>query len=122
MYIEQVTRGDHKGPAWISYVRLSKSGQTVYFSGRALKKYERGMYSDVQTGERYWITGVKKRGTNRHWAGSGKILVSADAVEELKSTKNAEHLQESQYEVVEQPETTDAEIKRFMELENEQAG
>ncbi|WP_219909591.1 hypothetical protein [Flavobacterium magnum] len=37
MYIENKTEGHH-GPAWIGKVEFSKSGQTVYFDNKALKK------------------------------------------------------------------------------------
>jgi hypothetical protein len=30
-----------------------------------------GNYCDVDTDEDFWVSGVKKVGTDRHWAGSG---------------------------------------------------
>ena len=42
-----------------------------------------GNYFDAATGAEYWVSGVRKRGSNRHWAGSGKILVDAAVVPEL---------------------------------------
>jgi hypothetical protein len=72
-------------PAWIAHVEMSRSGQTVYFNGKALKGARRGSpgnYHDLETGEIYWVSGVKKRGGDRHWAGSGEIAIEARAVAE----------------------------------------
>jgi hypothetical protein len=39
---------------------------------------------DVKTGEEYWVSGVKKNGEDRHWAGKGPVHVDADAREEYE--------------------------------------
>ena len=39
-----------------------------------------GNYFDLATGDEYWVSGIKKQGTNRHWAGSGKIAVEKNVV------------------------------------------
>ena len=62
MYIELKTGYTDDGPAWISEVEFSKSGRTAYFSGKAIKHAGRGHYGDKETGENYWISGVKKNG------------------------------------------------------------
>jgi len=36
----------------------------------------------LQTAEEYWVSGVKKSGLDRHWAGSGKVSIQTSAVEE----------------------------------------
>ncbi len=41
-----------------------------------------GNYLDIATGDEYWISGVKKDGADRHWAGSGKIRVDHTVVDE----------------------------------------
>ena len=33
-----------------------------------------GNYVDMETGESFWVSGVKKNGEDRRWAGSGKVL------------------------------------------------
>jgi len=74
-YIELKTGYNDNGPAWIGRVQVSRSGQTVYFNGRAFKRRgggASGNHFDVETGDNYWISGVKKDGRDRHWAGSGK--------------------------------------------------
>lgn len=63
MYIENKSFG-HYGPAWIGFVEFSKSGQPLYFNDKALKKLKRpeyvANYFDIETGEEYWVSGVKK--------------------------------------------------------------
>ena len=73
MYIEKCT-GNRNGPAWIAYVQTSKSKRTIYFDGHALRRHvwvdRLGNHYDIETGDPYWVSGVKKRGSNRHWFGS----------------------------------------------------
>ena len=83
MYIELKTGYSDDGPAWIGYVKTSNSRKTVYFNDRAFQK-RTGYYSnyeDVENGDKYWISGVKKRESNRHWAGRGKIIIDKRAVD-----------------------------------------
>ncbi|MCP4478940.1 MAG: hypothetical protein GY818_12715 [Planctomycetaceae bacterium] len=84
-YIERCTGASHSGDAWIGFVEASKSGRTVYFNGRAYARATGGGISgnhfDVETGEEHWISGVKRCGSNRHWAGSGRIQIESVAVE-----------------------------------------
>ncbi len=92
-YIELKTGFSDDGPAWIGYVRESRSGCTIYFNGHAFQRYN-GVscnYYDIESGDDYWISGVKKHGTDRHWAGKGKIIIDRKAVEEyLKITGKTE--------------------------------
>src|SRR5262245_29258303 len=85
-YIELKSGHSDRGPAWIGRVKLSKSGRTVYFNGKAFKQVVgggiAGNYFDLETGEEYWISNVKRNKQDRHWAGSGKITIEAAAVEE----------------------------------------
>ena len=85
MYIELKSGHQDNGPAWIGRAKLSKSGRTVYFNGRAFKRAVRGgiqgNHFDFETGEEYWLSGVKKDGTDRHWAGTGKIKIDAAVVD-----------------------------------------
>jgi hypothetical protein len=101
-YIELKSGYSDNGPAWIGYVQYSKSGRTVYFNGRGLMKLKGqrrggsgGNYVDVETGESYWVSGVKRNGQDRHWAGSGKVLVEAAAVAEYLRTIQASTLDTS---------------------------
>jgi hypothetical protein len=40
---------------------------------------------DVKTGEAFWVSGVKKSGSNRHWAGSGPVQIDDDARAEYQA-------------------------------------
>ena len=57
--------------AWIARVWPSGSGKTIYFNDMALKRASGtdSNHRDLATGDLYWVSGVKKRGTNRHWGG-----------------------------------------------------
>ena len=100
-YIELKTGYNDNGPAWIGKVTLSKSGQTIYFNGKAFQKHHgvQGNYCDIETGEEYWISKVKKDGTDRHWAGSGKIIVDRSILEEYLEITGQTALSYSRYEV-----------------------
>lgn len=82
LYIEQKTDGrvdlNHKGPAEIGEVSFSKSGMTIYYKDKTFRRIKKGgifgNYYCVETGDEYWISGVKKRGCNRHEFGSGPII------------------------------------------------
>ena len=76
-YIELKTGYNDNGPTWIGNVKESKSGKTIYFNDHAFQKYHGAFsnYIDIETGDEYWISHVKKNGEDRHWAGSGKITI-----------------------------------------------
>ncbi len=120
-YIELKSGHGDRGPAWIARVRLSRSKTTVYFNGRALKKAKgggiSGNYFDVESGEEFWISGVKKNGEDRHWAGSGIVLVEASAVAEYLSLRSLQALDLKHYEITESIVQTD--IAKFKDLENQ---
>ena len=101
-YIEVKSGHSDNGPAWIAYVESSKTGLTLYFNGRGLMELKGqrrgesgGNYIDMETGESFWVSGVKKNGQDRHWAGSGKVLVEAVAVREYLQTIKASALDKS---------------------------
>ena len=89
MYVENKD-GDIDGvAARIGWVTFSKSGQTVYYRGRELVKANcsRGNFLDIATREEYWISGVKKRGSNAHWAEAVKISIDPDAREAYRDLR-----------------------------------
>ena len=77
MYIELKAGYSDNGPAWIGYVKTSKTKKTIYFNDHAFQKYNGGCsnYVDIETGDEYWISGLKKKESNRHWDGHGKIMI-----------------------------------------------
>ena len=66
-YIELKTGWSDNGPAWIGFVKESRSGKMVYFNDHAFQRHsgEYSNYIDVETQEEYWISGVKKNGEDR---------------------------------------------------------
>src|SRR5262245_5279115 len=86
MYVELKSGHGDRGPARIGRVRFSHSGPTLYYRGEQFRSSSgrgiAGNYFDVRTGEEYWISGPKKNGQDRHWAGSGPVEIDLDVAEE----------------------------------------
>ena len=118
MYLENKSSG-HSGLAWIGFVEFSKSRQTVYFDGKALKKLKNpgnnANHFDVETGEEYWVSGVKKNGQDRHWCGGGKIMIDRNSIEEYLKLVDFNILDEKDFEVIEFMKT---DKNRINEIEN----
>ena len=102
-YIELKTGYSDNGPAWIAQVTFSKSGRTIYFNCRELRRFNvtSGNHYDAETGEEYWVSGVKKSGTNRHPCGRGKIMVQRGALEEFLAWTGQMSLDTKLYEIIE---------------------
>lgn len=92
MYIELKTHPgghDDKGPARIGRVTYSKTGATIYYKG---KKFVRGgvlcgNYTDMESGDSYWISGPKKNGEDRYpWAQNTPVEIDEDIREEYWTT------------------------------------
>ncbi|MBN1607669.1 MAG: hypothetical protein JW940_13615 [Polyangiaceae bacterium] len=119
-YIELKTNHNDCGPAWIARVVLSKSGRTVYFDGKALKRAVRGGVSgnhyDSATGYEYWISGVKKDGSDRHWAGRGKVWIEAGAVAEYLQLTGLTVIDHARLEVI--PDLQPPDPSAFTSQEN----
>src|SRR5690348_14606286 len=88
MYVELKSGHRDNGPAWIGRVTFSKSGRSIFHRGRELVRIKGGVsgnYMDVQTGEEFWVSGVKRNGSNRHSAGSGSIQIDEDVRAEYEA-------------------------------------
>jgi hypothetical protein len=87
-YIELKSGYHDNGPASIGWVTFSKTGRTIYYQGKALRRIPKGgngsNHWDVKTGEEYWVSGIKKNGEDRHWAGKGPVPIDDDAREEYE--------------------------------------
>ena len=93
MYVENRDGTIEDAHARIGWVTFSKSGQTVYYRGRVLTKVRGGGVSgnfvDAATGEEFWVSGVKKRGSNAHPAERGvAIVVDDDAQAEYQAIRS----------------------------------
>ena len=66
--------------------RVLEDGSNIYYRGRTLQRPGgiSGNHVDAETGEEYWISGVKHNGEDRHWAGSGPVVVDPDAADEYE--------------------------------------
>jgi hypothetical protein len=88
MYIELKTGYADNGPAWIGRVTFSKTGRTLYYRGRKLQRAIgggiAGNYFDVETGEEFWVSGIKADQQDHHWAGSGRVEIDEDIREEYQ--------------------------------------
>jgi len=112
-YIELKSGYADNGPAWIARVKVSRSGRTVYFNGKALKRATgggvSGNYIDIETYEEYWVSGVKKNGLDRHWAGSGPVAIEASIVGEYLQLVGVTELDRTRFKVINDlPETNSA--------------
>ena len=120
-HIELKSGYQDNGPAWLGIVKVSHSGRTLYFNDHAFQKARegKGWYFDVETGESYWISGVKKDGTDRHWAASGygRIQIARDAVAEYLAITGEKEIDLRRLEIVDLPVSYP--VERIQKLLNE---
>jgi hypothetical protein len=114
-YLELKTGYSDNGPAWIGKVEFSKSGKSIYFNGHALKGNGHGLCSDLESGEIYWVSGIKKNGNDRHWAGNGKIMIDKEIVAEYLRLSGLESIDFKKYELV---TITKTDKQKFINIEN----
>jgi len=86
MYVECKTGKNDRGRARICRVRFSKSGRSIYVGGMLLQS-RRGQgiganYFNPVTGIEYWVSGPKKNGQDRHWAGGGEVYIEPNVVDD----------------------------------------
>ncbi|MCY1646687.1 hypothetical protein OVA11_06245 [Caulobacter sp. SL161] len=92
MYVENKD-GDVDGvAARIGWVEFSKTGKTVYYRGREFASIGgsgvRGNFLDVATREEYWISGVKRRGSNTHRAEKVAVEIDPDALDAYRALRS----------------------------------
>jgi len=102
LYIEKVTKGsNHDDEARIGKVSYSKTGQTIYYKDKKLQKIKGGgassNYKDEATDQEYWVSGIKKEGSNRHRFGSGIVIVDKEAKSEFLKIKGENILNNKNY-------------------------
>ncbi|MEH6808418.1 MAG: hypothetical protein V7651_06165 [Hyphomonas oceanitis] len=90
MYVENKSGEIDGVAARIGWVTFSKSGQSVHYRERTLTKANgvAGNFVDVENGDEYWVSGIKKRGSNVHWAEGVAVVIdddARDAYNELKA-------------------------------------
>lgn len=100
LYVELKSGFSDNGPAWIGRGAFTRSRRTVYFNGWALHKVKgNGVnHIDAETGSFYWVSGVKKDGTDRYKFGGGKIFINEELVGEYLKLRELQKLPHN-YEV-----------------------
>jgi len=120
-YIELKSGFSNNGPAWIGLVSFSKSGKTIYFDGKAFQSLNgtgiSANYFDLESGNEYWISGVKKDMSDRHKFGGGKIFVEKRVLTDYLKIIGKSELPGADYELTEVE--TEKPIERINKLENE---
>ncbi len=72
MYVENKADGE----ARVGWVELSRSRRSFHYAGRELLKVKSGYkYNcvDVETGERFWVSGPRRAGADRLYGGVVRI-------------------------------------------------
>lgn len=90
LYIECKSDLNDRGGARICRATFSKSGRTIRYRGLELQSIGgsgiSGNYRDEYTGLEYWVSGPKRNGKDRHWAGGGPVQIDPDVVDEYWRT------------------------------------
>ena len=122
-YIELKSWPNDNGPSWIGYVGLSRTGRTYYFDGKILQRWHRSFsaanFIDIETGEDYWISSVKKKGTNRYPRAYMKTFIEKRALNDFLKLKGWQTLDTSAYELTEVDENLS--LSEITEFENQKA-
>jgi hypothetical protein len=92
MYIEE--KPDVTGQARIGRVRTSKTGKTLYYAGKTFQSLKgaglKANYFDIETGDRYWISGCRKDGADRLYGEADPVYIDDDVREEYWTTIRGE--------------------------------
>ena len=85
MYIERKA-GSLTGPARIGRVQFSRTGKTLYYKGQTFQSLKgsgfKANYFDLDSGEKYWISGCRKDGCDRLYGERQPIEIDDDVREE----------------------------------------
>jgi hypothetical protein len=90
MYIESKDGLVDGSRARIGWVTFSKTGKSVYYRGLTLNKARTasGNFLDADSGDEYWVSGVKKRGSNSHPAERRiDVKIDDDALDEYNELR-----------------------------------
>jgi hypothetical protein len=92
MYVENKSGTNQGVNARIGWVTFSKSGRAIYFRERTLLKGNgiSANFFDEETGEWFWVSGVKKRGSNAHPAERAvAIEIDEDALDAYREIRSS---------------------------------
>lgn len=118
IYVELKTGYNDNGPAWIGNGFYNRTRKTVYFNGKVFSRSQgiSGNHIDLETGEEYWISGVKKNGTDRHSAGAGAIQIDEVVVDQYLAVRGLASLTKGKYVIV---KLDNKPAKEISKLENQ---
>jgi hypothetical protein len=71
MYVQLKTGyNTDAGPAWIRQVKFNRTWKTAYWHGRTLAREQSwdSNFVDVETGERFWLSGPKRNRTDGRYS------------------------------------------------------
>ena len=81
MYLEDKSHG-LSGPARIGRVTFSKTGRTLRYAGKEFQSLKgngfKANYFDIATGDQYWISGPRRDGADRLYAGGAGVHIDDD--------------------------------------------
>lgn len=93
MYIENKDGEIDGYRARVGWVTFSKSARTIYYRDRSFARAKgggvRGNYFCESSGDEYWISGIKKAGSNTHWADPASVYIDEDAVAEYVRVRSS---------------------------------
>lgn len=75
-----------------------------------------GNFVDIETGDEYWISGIKKDGNDRHWSGSGVIKIDRNVVDLYLRSVGEDKLNSKRFEIT---DILPTDKQRFKDLENQ---
>ncbi len=84
MYVERKA-GVGNGPARIGRVVFSKSGRSLTYGGRSFLRVGSGYkynHIDGANGDCYWISGPRRDGCDRLYAGGEPVEIDSDVADE----------------------------------------
>lgn len=85
MYVEDKS-DELEGDARIGRVYFSKTGKTLYYSGRTFQSLNgsgfKSNYFDIENGDEFWISGPRKDKNNRLYGGNQGVEIDEDIKEE----------------------------------------
>jgi len=92
MYVEPKEGLIDGAEARIGWVTFSKSGKSIYYRGKSLMRANgiSGNYLDNESGQEYWVSGIKRRGSNVHLSERRlKVVVDDDALADYMAGSGA---------------------------------
>jgi hypothetical protein len=85
MYIESKAESLN-GPARVGRVTFSRTLATLYYKGQSFQSLKgsgfKANYRDVESGEKYWISGPRRDGTDRLYVSNIPVEIDPDVREE----------------------------------------